>query len=426
MKIKIAFAIYIVLIVLGAFSFKIRFFTPTPPEAELIEKSDRLFRLQVPPEIPHGTGSYFRENRQRTGVNESTIVTLPVQVHELYPEINIGVHSASKATPVVDDSGIYIGSDSGWFFAFNFDGSIKWRHYVSRANFGFHSSAAVDDNSVYVGDYFGDLTRFKKDTGEIIWINHVGDTLGASPLLDGNGIVANIELNGPANGFLVRIDRETGQLIWKTLPIGAQSHVSPSYDETNRAVMVGNNANSIMSYEIWGGKNLWRRKVDNKVKSSFASIGDRTHFTTWDGTFYSVLTKNGNTHWTVDLKGRSQSSPSWVPDAKVFVVSSISGVYGVSEDGKIRWHYKVDWVRGKYPSALVVRRQAAPGTKKKSQYLAWIACGPKLLCAFEPVTGKVEARLNIPGDLTGSLSAHKGVMYMALEDAGLYAIKAIK
>ena len=57
----------------------------------------------------------YRYDEKRTGVAPKTHQPKPkLKIIKRVP-VNAGIHSASKSSPTVDDSGVYVGSDAGWF-----------------------------------------------------------------------------------------------------------------------------------------------------------------------------------------------------------------------------------------------------------------------------------------------------------------------
>ena len=96
------------------------------------------------------------------------------------PEINVGIHSASKASIALDNERLYVGSDTSWFYAFSLEGKLIWKFYSGSAFQGVHSTAAVDDDTVYFGSYRGTLYALDKITGNLRWMKILGHTIGAS------------------------------------------------------------------------------------------------------------------------------------------------------------------------------------------------------------------------------------------------------
>ena len=169
-------------------------------------------RLKVLDSSCRATAQY-RYDEKRTGVApEFSQPKLKLKIIKKV-SVNVGIHNASKSSPTVDDSGIYIGSDGGWFWKMNHDGKILWSFYVPGAENGIHGSPAMDDKKVYIGAYNGFLYALDKMNGDLVWANPVGDYVGASPLLAGGFLYISGETSHP-DGFVAKIDCNTGEVLW--------------------------------------------------------------------------------------------------------------------------------------------------------------------------------------------------------------------
>lgn len=70
----------------------------------------------------------YRGNEERQGWVHGDLAENYTEVWR-FPHFNNQIHIAAKGSPVADETGIYVGSDMGWFYCFDFDGKIKWRFY---------------------------------------------------------------------------------------------------------------------------------------------------------------------------------------------------------------------------------------------------------------------------------------------------------
>ncbi|RYZ79355.1 MAG: hypothetical protein EOP06_27375, partial [Proteobacteria bacterium] len=138
---------------------------------------------------PAHTFENYRGNDKRTA--QYRVPSIPKDLKLMWSSepFNIGIHAASKASPAVDLSGVYAGGDNSWFYAWDPSGEVRWKTYLAESSRGIHSTASLDGASVFVGSYRGAVYRFAKETGALEWSRIVGNTIGASPLLDESGIV---------------------------------------------------------------------------------------------------------------------------------------------------------------------------------------------------------------------------------------------
>lgn len=147
--------------------------------------------------------------------------------------INVGIHTASKSSPVVDTDDmttgrrtLYVGSDHGRLYAMDADtGAQRWVYHTRSAHFGIHGTPAVDRERVYISDYAGWMTALNKTTGALVWEVQLGHSIGASPMLIGERLCSGIELNRPrANGYIACVERRTGTPILFSEMLGDHTH----------------------------------------------------------------------------------------------------------------------------------------------------------------------------------------------------------
>lgn len=148
-----------------------------------------------------------------------------------YETINVGIHTASKSSPVVDAQHIYVGSDFGarLYALHRANGSVHWIFHGRPCHFGIHSTPAVDDTHVYIGDYAGWLYAVNKHTGQLVWEVELGQSIGASPQIVGDRIYIGVEMNRPkANGYLAVVDRRNGRVLFYGPYLNEHTHCTPT------------------------------------------------------------------------------------------------------------------------------------------------------------------------------------------------------
>ena len=99
--------------------------------------------------------------------------------------INNGIYNAPKSTPRIDNNKVYLGSDRGIFYCFDFDGNLVWDFKVEDNEKGIHSTPLLFKNKVYFGAYDGYLYCLNEINGNLIWKTRVGQWIGSSPQTDG-------------------------------------------------------------------------------------------------------------------------------------------------------------------------------------------------------------------------------------------------
>lgn len=216
-------------------------------------------------------------------------------------------HTASKATPAVDESGVYLGIDKGRMIAFKHDGKIKWIFHASDADRGIHSTPILTQKYIFFGAYNGHFYCLNKETGQILWQALLGKTIGSSPVFYEDAIYVGVETFHP-DGYLVKIDARNGQLLWVSAWLGEQTHSSPTLDLENQQVILGDNLGQVSAFDLQSGRLRWRFKTQGPVKGTSPLWQGVVYYASWDGSLYALQAKTGELLWRGELGGKVQSS----------------------------------------------------------------------------------------------------------------------
>ncbi len=355
---------------LGTFHVHAAEFVPAKPVLEIFSNQKTI--------------AQFRNGPQRTGA-QSGYLEPDLGPAEIFETLNVGIHSASKSSPIADETGIYLGADTGWFFAFDWRGKRTWRFQVMQASQGIHSSASVDQDSVYFGAYNGRFYRLNKADGRPRWTQYLGSAIGSSPLLAEEKVFVSVELSGPKNGFVVALDRASGKRLWRSQNLGAQIHSSPTLcDASPPILVVGVNNQDVVGLDPVTGQVRWRTKVKGAVKGTLPSTQDLVFGADEGGSLSAITCARGEIAWQKDLGFRSGSSPTLISELKIVVVGGRDGFLQAYDhsDGKTRWKTNLDQM-GYRGSATFVKSKSIPGG------LLWTGCREKYLCAISALNGTI-------------------------------------
>jgi polyvinyl alcohol dehydrogenase (cytochrome) len=178
----------------------------------------------------------------------------------LSPAWELEVGGPVSATPVIADGMVYIGSYDGNLYAIdlrsgNLSGQYATGAEVMEPNLqiplGIPGSAAVADETVYVGDAAAVVHAIDVSTGEARWTTKVDDQPNAciwsSPVFFDNMIyvgVASIAKEVGFRGSVVALDAVTGELAWQTHMVpenadGAGVFAVPAIDPDRGRLYVG-------------------------------------------------------------------------------------------------------------------------------------------------------------------------------------------
>ena len=290
------------------------------------------------------------------------------------------------STPVVGGDGtIYVGSADRYFYALTPAGELRWRHLTGDI---VDSAGLLDDlGRVYFGSGDGKLRALDAATGQPVW-----EFLADAPEINGafiNWFEGNVAMaaNGDLivpndNYFVYRIDRHSGDPIWK-FRVPEQTWSSPAIDSTTGRIFFGNNnviaalGNNFFALDgggekIWSeltlgtiaaspllsqgmaivagfdgyvraygkndGREIWTFAARDHVYASAAQLSDGTLVVpAADGTVYALDARTGSAIWAFDTEEAIRSSPAIDGNDTIYVGSGAGKLYVLNPDGSLRW-----------------------------------------------------------------------------------------
>lgn len=175
-----------------------------------------------------------------------------------------------KSTPLLIDSMIYFGSDSGIFWALDaLTGDVIWNFDVNtRHEKGIWSSPAYHAGKVYFGAYNGNMYCLEAKTGEVSWVSPTCEWIGSSPLIissHGKLIIGLEYAREKWKGGIAALDLETGEKIWEHQLTRFQHGSAEFYEEQN-LVIVGSSDHAILALDVHTGSLVWESKTQRSIK----------------------------------------------------------------------------------------------------------------------------------------------------------------
>ncbi len=366
--------------------------------------------------------SQFRNDNTKTGFYKNLIINkIPTKLTKLTKQINGSVHGASKATPAVDSSGIYIGADDGWFYKFKHNGEIVWKTYFSLAANGVHGTALLSEKYLWIGAYNGTLYCLKKHSGEIVWSINLGGAIGASPSFFKDMIIISVELLWPARGYIAAVSAYDGRLIWSTDVNWAHIHSSVAINFEKAYGMVGTNSGLLLKIDLHTGKILWIHIVEKPIKSTPLIYRENIYVTNWSDYFVSIH-ESGKLNYKVKVGARSQSSPTLIPGLQYAIFGKHRNPYKLiavdMNAGTIKWQYEIENTRGIASGISFFINKG-----KEKQPLFMYPCTNEHICFIQPGDGKIIKKINIGKMLTGSIVYFNKRFYMNLDSGGVVSLE---
>lgn len=281
----------------------------------------------------------------------------------------IGTYDASKSSPAISEDRVYVGEDDGLLRALDREtGAVVWS-FATRQHFqelgrsdtvftGIHGSPAFDEHLVYVGDYAGWLYAVDRQDGHLVWEQHLGGSIGSSPVLDGERVFIAVEFPTP-DGKVFALRASDGFEFFESVFLGHHIHGTVSLDETRKSLVVGSNEGMLLGLSASDLTLRWQQTVGGAIKSTAAIPGDLAMVTAWDGVLHAVSSLSGEPRFQIHTQDRSMSSPAVWDGIVCFGSHDHSLTCADTDTGRVRWRAFTDGVVSSSPvmvrdSGLVV------------------------------------------------------------------------
>jgi outer membrane protein assembly factor BamB len=246
------------------------------------------------------------------------------------------------------------------------DGKVSWNTEVLSVTPGkahkknSHASPTpiVEGNRLYV--HFGHYGTAALDLdGKVIWRS---TTLkypplhgnGGSPMLVGNGLIFNCD--GTSNPFVAALDKNTGEVLWKT-PRNSDASRKFSFstplaiEVQGKTQVVSSASGTVMAYDPGTGKEIWRvrypegysvvpRPVYGHGLVYLSSAFDRPVVYAIDPKGTGDITETA-IKWTINKGAPNTPSPLLVGDELYFVSDSGIMTCADAKKGAVHWQERV-------------------------------------------------------------------------------------
>lgn len=333
--------------------------TPAPAEPGSIQQT-YVTNLEPNTEYYYGIKSTDDAGNTSSLSNILSILTLPVPITEKgaywgqfhYDVFNTGASPADGATldsllwkyetngwvnspPVIDEFGhIYFGSEDGFVYALNVDGSLKWKYNTGAGVTAAPLVASLD--RLYIGSKSGQFYCFNRTSGDTLWTFQADDQIYSSATLDNGGRL----LFGALDGKLYCLDSEFGNVWWSTT-VGSRIYSAPALSPDSSITYVGGFDKKVYALDVKTGNTIWNYATNGYILSSLAvdSIGN-IYTSSSDKKVYAI-SPGGELIWTYTTGGSIwYSSPALGSNNDIYIGSDDNKLYCINRaDGSLRWNY---------------------------------------------------------------------------------------
>jgi outer membrane protein assembly factor BamB len=270
------------------------------------------------------------------------------------------------AVPVVDDGTIYVGDYKGNLHAISTDGGTLWVYKPDREKLigpisptpvdRVIGGVAVDSDKVFFGLGSRNVVAISRETAKEVWTFETNQGVWAKPLY----IPANPEdETSLATVYVVSLDHylyalnaETGHLLWKK-DLGGAAPGDMIYDEARNRVYVGTFVSELLAIDLSTHEITDRYQTDDWIWGRPALEGDMLYFGDLGGHLYAVrITDQGfEQEWKMSIAEGAIRATPLLTEKLVIVGSKDKQVYAVNkENGAGVWSEKT---RGEVLTELV-------------------------------------------------------------------------
>ncbi len=212
-------------------------------------------------------------------------------------------------------------------------GKVRWSRHIGASE----TSPVVVGNSVYVGDWLGNVYSLDKRTGRILWTAHTGGAVKGGVAVSGGRLYA-----GSYDGHLYAFDLHNGRKLWRAsgdpgLLGSGQFYSTPSV--AYGRVYIGSTDGKVYSFGATSGKRRWSHSTGGYVYGSPALWHELVLVGSYDHTFYALDAATGNTQWTFKANGPISGSAT-VIDGVVYFATLKRRTYALdAQTGRQLWTF---------------------------------------------------------------------------------------
>jgi len=208
------------------------------------------------------------------------------------------------------------------------------------------ASPLIEDSHIYITDNTGRLYALNLNTGKRVWKSEVGGEVLVQPAINNNRIYLSTTA-----GKLVCIDSGTGRVLWDYLIINTSLISRPAFLKTS--AIVATYSGEIYAFDESDGKLLWQYKRKNSNPLMIHAVADPVIHNSIvyagfpDGYIIGINPSNGKEIWSLKLpladKFEGIYAAAVAEKDVLFIPKYEGGLYAVSiPDKKIIWQRNDD------------------------------------------------------------------------------------
>ncbi|WP_254272390.1 PQQ-binding-like beta-propeller repeat protein [Haloarcula marina] len=306
----------------------------------------------------------FRNGLLNRGYTDRPIPTSVEKAWEL--PTNRGDHTAAKGSPVLAPTGdLVVADDTGRIRAVSTDGEVQWATTITQAGRGSHGTAAIANETAYIGTYDGVLSAVDVETGQRRWRTDLGDAIGASPTYYNGVLYVAVEHAAPS-GSVAAVDAATGSVQWRDTRPTNHPHSTVALDRENGHLLFGSNDGHVYAWTFPELERSWTYDTGGDVKAPIAVADGLAVVPSWAGTVTALHVADGSMEWEFEADADLMCAPA-VDGGTVYVGSHDDNVYAIDlATGEEQWRFDTGgWVIG---SVVATPEHALVGSYNATLY----------------------------------------------------------
>ena len=200
----------------------------------------------------------------------------------------------SETSPLLVDDSLYVGDWRGDVYALDAKtGAVRWRYHVHGAVKG---GIAYAGGRVFFGAYDAHVYALNARTGRLVWKARSQDRLGGRGNFYSTPAVAYGRVYvGCTDGKVYSFGATSGKVRWSH-STGSYVYASPAV--WRKRVLIGSYSTKFIALDAATGDVRWSFKANGKISGSPTVIGDVVYFATLAGSTYGLDARNGKQLWT--------------------------------------------------------------------------------------------------------------------------------
>ena len=274
-----------------------------------------------------GSGAWpvYRGNNAHTGRTNIIGPDSPMIAWQFHP-----VDANKVGTPVIDINGIIYAGVGSSLYAFNQDGSIRWK---TRLDENVNAPILAANQVIYATTEAGTIFAVSKQ-GSVHWSYEIGSWISAAPTVDANGVI----YVGASDAYLYALNPD-GTLKWR-YGIGSWMNSSPAIADDG-TIYIGSTTSRIYALSP-DGQLKWDYATGNFIDGAPAIGNDGTiYIGSIDGFLYALRT-NGTLRWRVDTGGGIGMAPAIGHNGTIYVGNHSNLLLAISPTGQVLWQFQAE------------------------------------------------------------------------------------